>query len=220
MSITQHGRMIFVAAYTYDLSGRPAWYVMSSCPVLGNGCTGDLYAVDGGTPPGATWNGAGLNVSKAGEGTLTFADADNGTFNFTINGVSGSKSIVRQVYATGNTTPAVNYTDLWWNASESGWGVALTHQFSKIFATWYTYDASGKAVWYVASDCAVSGSGCTGDLYQVTGGSPMTSAWSGANKAVVKVGTITFVFGNANDGTMTYTINGVSGSKGITRQPY
>ena len=220
MSITQHGSMIFVAAYTYDQSGQPTWYVMSSCPVLGNGCTGDLYEVTGGTLPTVAWNGSGLKVNKVGTGTLTFTNADNGAFAFTINGTAGSKAISRQVFRAGTTTPAVNYTDLWWNDSESGWGVALTQQFNTIFATWYAYDAAGKAIWYVASDCAVAGSGCTGDLYQVTGGSSLISTWSGAIKATAKVGTITFAFGNANDGTMTYTINGVSGSKKIARQPY
>lgn len=220
MSITQHGSMIFVAVYTYDQAGQPTWYVMSSCPVIGNGCSGDLYEVTGGTLPTVAWNGSGLKVNKVGTGTLTFTNADNGAFAFTINGTAGSKAISRQVFRAGTATPTVNYTDLWWNASESGWGVALTQQFNTIFATWYAYDAAGNAIWYVASDCTVTDSGCTGDLYQVTGGSSLTSIWSGAMKATAKVGTITFAFGNANDGTMTYTINGVSGSKKIARQPY
>ena len=38
----------------------------------------------------------------------------------------------------------------WWSApagSESGWGLTLAHQDDVIFATWFTYDANGKAMW-------------------------------------------------------------------------
>lgn len=220
MSVTQHGSMIFVAAYTYNQAGQPTWYVMSNCPVGGASCTGDLYEVTGGKLPTVPWSGSGLKVNPVGTGTLTFTNADSATFGFTVNGVAGSKTISRQVFAAGTTTPAVSYTDLWWNASESGWGVALTQQFSTIFATWYAYDAAGNAVWYVASKCVMTGSGCTGDLYQVTGGSSLTSAWNGANKVVTKVGTIAFAFSDAANATMSYNINGETGSKIITRQPF
>lgn len=220
MSITQHGSMVFVAAYTYNQTGQPTWYVMSNCPVGGTSCTGDLYEVTGGTLLTAAWSGSGLKVNPVGKGTLTFTGADSGTFSFTINGAAGSKTISRQVFRAGTATPDVSYTDLWWNAGESGWGVALTQQFGTIFATWYAYDAAGNATWYVASNCAVAGSGCTGDLYHVTGGSSLTSVWNGANKVVTKVGTLTFAFSDAGNGTMSYNINGETGSKIITRQPF
>lgn len=218
MSVSQHGSMIFNAIYTYDQAGQPAWYVMSSCPVSGTSCSGEIYQVTGGTPPTSTWNGAAKVVSSVGTGTLSFADANTGTFSYNINGVSGNKIIYRQVFAADATQPAVDYTDLWWNSNESGWGVALTQQYGMIFAAWYNYDTNGQAIWYVASSCAVASAGCTGDLYRVTGGSALTSVWNGANKVTTKVGTVTFAFTDANNGTMNYSINGVVGSRNITRQ--
>jgi len=218
MSITQHGSNIAVAVYTYDQAGQPTWYVMSGCPVSGNSCTGDLYATSGGTPPTTPWNGSGKVTSNVGTGTLTFANADNGTFDFRINNVIGSKSIARGIFVAGGTQAAVDYNDLWWNPNESGWGVALTHQSGTIFATWYAYDASGKAVWYVSSGCTVAGSSCSNSaLYQVTGGSPLTAAWNGSNKVTSNVGTVTFTFSDANNGLMSYTLNGVPVTRAITR---
>ena len=219
MSITQHGNMIFAAMYTYDDAGLPTWYVIPNCPVSTTNCTGDIYKVVGGTPPAVAWNGAGKLVSKAGSGTLAFTSTGSGTFSFTINNVSGSKAITQQVFATGTTPPAVDYTDLWWNAGESGWGISLTQQFGTIFAAWYTYDSTGKAIWYVVPNCPVSGAGCSGSLYQVTGGKPLTSAWTGTNPAVI-VGSVTFAFTNAANGTMSYLLNGVNASRAITRQVY
>ncbi len=109
-------------------------------------------------------------------------------------------------------------TGLWWNQDESGWGVGLTQQFGVIFATLYTYDFEGRPTWYVASNCVVAADGCTGDLNAVTGGSALTIPWNSANKLVTTVGTIKFAFTDTNTGTMNFTINGVSGSKMITRQ--
>ena len=59
--------------------------------------------------------------------------------------------------AAGQSAPAANYTDMWWNPSESGWGISFAqHSSSQVFAVWYTYDPrertpSGRAkpLWFV-----------------------------------------------------------------------
>lgn len=220
MSVTQHGGMIFNGLYTYDQAGQPVWYVMSECPMNGRSCSGEIYRASGGTSPTQAWDGAKKVVNRVGSGTLTFADANSGTFNFDIDGVAGTKQIERQIFATGTTVPATNYTDLWWNENESGWGVALTRQNDMVFAVLYSYDVNGKAIWYVASSCPVVGNACAGELYQVIGGSALTSTWNGTAKVVTKVGAISFSFSDANRASMTYTINGVAGSRNIIRQGF
>lgn len=226
MSITQHGNMIFAVPYTYDSTGQPTWFAMSSCPILTVGsCTGDIYEVTGGSSPAVSWNGAGKVVSSVGTGTLTFDDDNHGRFAYILNGVSGSKSIERQYFSNGTPQFAIDYTDLWWNAGESGWGVALTQDHGMIFAAWYAYNDKGEAIWFIASSCPLSsnhssGNGCSGDLYQVTGGSPLTATWDGSNKAITKVGSVTFIFFNANNGLMSYTLNGVAGNRTITRHGF
>lgn len=217
LSISQHASTIFAAIYHYDPSGQALWYAMSSCPIVANGCTGEIYQVRGGTPPNVPWNGAGRIVSSVGNGTLTFTDANNGTLSYTINGVAGTKTIARTIFATGSTPPVVDYTDLWWNTSESGWGMALTQEYAMIFVAWYTYDALGNAVWYVASNCPLVSAGCAGDLYKVSGGSPLTVAWKGAGLVVTPVGNVAIAFSDARNGRLNYTIDGVSGSRIITR---
>lgn len=121
-------------------------------------------------------------------------------------------------YTVNTTASPSALTGLWGNQSESGWGATLTQQYDVIFVAMYTYDGAGNPVWYVASNCAVSGAGCQGDLYKVTGGSMPTVTWNGNNKVVTAVGTITLVFTDNDTGTMNYTINGAPGSKAITRQ--
>ena len=108
-----------------------------------------------------------------------------------------ANAITRQVFATGTAPPAVDYTDLWGNPNESGWGVTLTQQFGILFAAWFVYDTTGKPIWYAATNCAVTATGCAGELYRVDSGVPLTKAWNGAKPVATKVGDVTFTFGNA-----------------------
>jgi hypothetical protein len=149
---------------------------------------------------------------------VVFSDADTGTMSYTINGASGSKAITRYVFASGSTAPATDYSGLWMNANESGWGIALTRQSDVTFATIYTYDSNGNPKWYIASSCPMVGSGCSGPLYSVTGGSPLTTSWSSSVPLPTAiVGDLKLSFSDLNNGTMNITLNGASNSKTISR---
>lgn len=95
--------------------------------------------------------------------------------------------------------------------------MAIAQQAANMFLAWYVYDNTGKPVWYVASNCALSGSGCTGTLYR-TSGPPFGPTFNPTQVQVITVGTVSVAFSDASNGTLTYTVNGVSGSKTITRQ--
>ena len=65
-----------------------------------------------------------------------------------------------------------NYEGLWWNApagSESGWGINFAHQGDTIFATWFTYDLTGKGLWLVMAASLTATGTYTGTLVQTTG---------------------------------------------------
>lgn len=220
MSITQHGSTIFLAVYTYDASGLPAWYTLL-CTVTGNNCAGDMFRTFGGSPPTLPWVTSGRTVEKVGTGTLAFADGNSGTFDFVINGVGGNKRISRLDVSTGVTPTEIDFTDIWWNPNESGWGVSMTHRHSNIFIAWYTYDEAGRAKWYVVSGCKLTNAtitaSCTGDLYGVTGGLPLTVPWV-AGRTVAKLeGSMTLQFSDASNALMTYTIGGKPYARLITR---
>jgi YVTN family beta-propeller protein len=113
--------------------------------------------------------------------------------------------------------PAFNVQGLWWRATESGWGVNLAHQGSKVFATWFTYDATGSGLWLVMSNGEHQGNNSyTGALHRTTG--PAFSApFDPSRVAYAQVGSATFSFSDANTGTLTATVDGVTISKPITR---
>jgi hypothetical protein len=122
-------------------------------------------------------------------------------------------------YLSPANAPFADFTDLWWNPAESGWGLNITqHASHVIFAVWYTYDTSGKRTWYfMPSGTWTSSSTYTGPLYSASG-SAFDAPFQGF--APTQVGTGTLRFTDASNGTWSYTVNGASGSEPITRQPF
>jgi hypothetical protein len=115
-------------------------------------------------------------------------------------------------------TVSANYTDLWWNAAETGWGININHQGNKLFATLFTYDADGAPLWLVMSDGARQPDGAyQGTLYRSTGPA-FNAATSGANLTVV--GTMRLVFPSAQQAFLTYTVDGTQVTKTITREVF
>jgi hypothetical protein len=127
-------------------------------------------------------------------------------------------SLAPYLSATASTT---DYTDLWWNPSESGWGLNLIEHASRnIFGVWYTYGLDAKRIWYVIPGGTwIATNVFQGDIY-VTSGPPQTGAFDASRVTRNIVGTGTLTFADANNGTFAFSINGVSGTKAITRQPF
>ena len=114
--------------------------------------------------------------------------------------------------------PLVDYTDHWWNPLESGWGISIhQHTSDRLFAVWFVYSPSGQPVWYTLQPGEwTSSKDYTGPVYKTTGpyfGVPFDSTQVGV--AQVGVGTLSFT--DSNTATFSYTVEGVSGSKPITR---
>ena len=117
------------------------------------------------------------------------------------------------------TTYSVDFTDMWFNANESGWGVNVIQQADMIFATLFVYGADNTPRWYVTGG-GLQGSGSTfsGNLYSTTG-PYFGGAFNPASVGNAIVGSMTLSFSGPNSGTLTYTVNGVSVTKQIQRQP-
>jgi hypothetical protein len=223
VDFTQRRNVIFAAWYTYDVAGNPKWYVASDCAmpagVVGASgtCSGSLYEVAGPAFFGAAFNPNAVNAVQAGTLQVSFRDAGNASMTYTVAGQTRTVAITRQPITGGVTPSAIDYTDLWWNASESGWGLAIAQQYGVMFLAWFVYDSAGKPTWYVASDCAVSATGCSGALYR-TKGPPLGPTFDATSVQVFAVGTASLTFTGSGTGTLNYTVDGVSGSKTISRQ--
>jgi hypothetical protein len=117
----------------------------------------------------------------------------------------------------------MNFQGLWWGApanSESGWGLNLAHQGDTIFASWFTYDTSGRAWWLVMTASKTGPNTYSGTLYQTHGPAFNAVPWSSAAVTNIAAGTGTLVFSDANNGTFNYTVGAVTQSKAITREVF
>ena len=127
--------------------------------------------------------------------------------------------------ATGAAAAGVQAQGLWWSSpasSESGWGLNIAQQGNVIFATWFTYDAAGRAWWLSMTGTRAGASPDTyvGQLIETRG--PAFSAVPFDSNRVTRtvVGSGTLVFDDVNRGSFTYAVNGTQQTKAITRQVF
>jgi len=242
VNFVHQGDQVFATWYTYDTGGNAYWLSMlaSRTTPTGNAYKGDVYVDTG--PPFNNFAGSGVAI-KVGDGTVTLADANNGTFFYEISAggaanVQQTKAITRfslggaQPTCTYSNAPdlaaATNFQDLWWVPAESGWGVNFAHQGNQLFATWYTYDAKsagGNAPLWLSALMARQGTSnvFTGPLTRTSGPRFDNYKASDIVQPVPTVGTVTATFTDGNHATFRYATNGtgnlpvVDQAKSITR---
>jgi hypothetical protein len=231
VNLTQQGDVLFATWFTYDAQGQGMWLVMSNGERVGdNSYAGTLYRTRGPAFNSVPLESTKVAVSAVGSASFSFSDANNGVFRYTVNGVPGAKAITRQVFSTPPTCALglenaglPNYQDLWWSrdGTESGWGVNVTHQGDTLFITWFTYGSGGDGMWLVGSNLARAGNATyAGTLYRTVGPPFDSPAWNASQVGIAPAGHATLVFSDGDNGTFTYTLDGVSQSKPIARQVF
>jgi hypothetical protein len=111
---------------------------------------------------------------------------------------------------------------MWWRGiSESGWGMNLVHQGNTVFATWFTYDADGTDLWLVMDNLQLTGTDTwSGNVYRTSSSPFGVTPYDNSRFAATPVGTATFTFTSPNDGSVTWTVNGTTVTKPITKFNY
>jgi hypothetical protein len=111
---------------------------------------------------------------------------------------------------------AGTHSGIWWNASESGWGINFVQHGDTLFSTMYVYNPSGQPTWYTAVlkpvDTAVNN--YSGELFTAAG--PYFGGFF--NPAAVnarRVGTMSFNAPSFVNATLSYSVDGVSVTKAI-----
>jgi hypothetical protein len=121
-------------------------------------------------------------------------------------------------------TPTTDYSDLWFNANEEGWGANVIQQNNILFVTLFLNNQATAPVWYVASSVQLTSSTATtatftGPLYQTT--APyFGGAFNEANVTNRQVGTLTFNATGISAATLSYSVDGVNVTKSVTRQTW
>ena len=222
ISINQHGGIQFNVIFAYDAAGKPLWYVMPAgiFNAAGTTVTGALYLPT--SSPFSAYDRTKFVVgAPVGNATITYTGNNAATLAYTINGISATKSIQRQLFAPETTAPNLRTNDIWWGtAAEDGWGINIAQQGRVLFPVWYTYDAAGKAIFFTAQNGSWKGTVWSGTVVTHT-----SSAWLGVPYVAsaftaTAVGTIALDFSDASNATMSYTVNGFTQVKRIERVVY
>ena len=150
-----------------------------------------------------------------------------GDFSVIVSDVTGvqltsASFTVKDSYA-GKTAPfpLVNYADHWWNPQESGWGMSIAqHSSDLLFAVWFVYNNSNAPTWYTLQPGRwTNATTFTGPIYKTSG--PFFGGNFDPNQvSITQVGTGTLSFDGYATGTFFYTVEGITGSKSITRLPF
>ena len=112
--------------------------------------------------------------------------------------------------------------DMWWSGPiENGWGMSIVQHGERLFAAIYAYDAAGSPTWYVmpAGSWNAARTAFSGDLYSPRG-APFDAYDVAKLRPGAPVGQATITFSSASEGSLDFTIDGITGRKAISRQEF
>ena len=230
LALTQQGDVIVADWLTYDDAGRATWLATAARKIAEGSYVGILYAFTSSPFDCLSYDCEGLSGGrKIGPVMLTFDDASNGSFTYTLGGTRIVKAITREAFGpmptcaldpAADPVQATNFQGLWWGAPEGadpGWGLYLAHQGDVVFAIWMTYDRDGSALWLSAAAPKSDSGDYSGTLYRTTGPAP-DPVFDTAQVLATPVGSVRLAFGSGNSGTFTWTFGGTTRTEVITRE--
>lgn len=123
------------------------------------------------------------------------------------------------------TVYSTDFTDLWFNVNEEGWGFNVIQQGNTLFGTLFVYGNDQTARWFVASDMKPLNTtpgqfAFTGKLYQTTGPFFGAGTFNESLVGVTEVGDITIFFTTTGTATLNYNVGANAVTKQITRQTF
>lgn len=232
INFAHQGDTIFATWFTYDTTGKAWWLSMTATKTAPNVYSGALVQTNGPAFSAMPFDPSAVTHTVVGNATLTFADANTAQFTYTVNGVTQTKTLIREAFGvlpicTFGTQPnlalATNYQDLWWASpagSESGWGINLTEESGVIFGTWFTYDVDGSPLWLSVTATNTAPGIFTGTLLKTSGPSFSAVPFDPNKVMRTEVGPATFAFRDGANATFSYTVGNVSQVKTITREVF
>jgi hypothetical protein len=224
LTITQHAsNQVFMVWYDYDAAGKQLWRVMPGGAWNDRVLAGTLYETDG--PPyfQGAFDPSRVKLTPVGVATMDFRDENNATLvhRSAAGAVQSTTPISRMQFGDLTKVQAENFADIWYNAAESGWGLGISQQGDRVFATWYVYDEAGEPMWIIMPDSVLqlefngftARPAARGDIY-TTRGTP------GGGYTTTKVGTAHLFFRSLNSADLDYTAFGKTSTVQVTRIPF
>jgi hypothetical protein len=227
-NLTHQGDVLYGTWYSYADDGKPMFLTVEGRLGDDGSFSGPVYRIAG--TPFQLINGsqAFTAVTEVGAATMSFDASGKLALEYSVDGTTQSKQLERFTFdpaapecvgTTESRAGADNYSDLWWNASEPGWGLTLSHQGDIIFVLWYTYGEEGRDQWISGATLVRQADGSyAGALQRPSAGTPLLQIDGPATSfPVTEVGSASLTFSDGETGSFSYTLDGVTQTKAITR---
>ncbi|MGZ5088840.1 MAG: hypothetical protein ACXWHB_14855 [Usitatibacter sp.] len=118
-------------------------------------------------------------------------------------------------------TVTPDYTDMWWNSDESGWGANVIQQGDTMMVTLFVYDANRNPTWFVAPSVVYQGNSVfTGQMYETTGPWYFPRTFDASSVTVNAVGTLTFTATDPTHAVLQYSVGALVVNKNVMRQSW
>ena len=108
--------------------------------------------------------------------------------------------------ALAQAAAATDYTDIWFNPSEAGWGMNVVQSDAFLFLTFFIYGADSKPTWFTGQVTLDASNNFNGTLIATTG-TYYILPWAGFTAAAA--GTASFQPLTPYTARLVYTVNGV-----------
>jgi len=210
VTIADHESNLFGVLYAYRADGKPVWYTIPGGTFSSDRRTfsGDIYMTRGPSYTSATFDASQVVASKVGTATFDFAPsgqpAGSAVLSYSINGVTKSSHIERQSFGSAAPQWGADFTDLYFNPAESGWGVALAQHGNNVFGVWYAYDTDGQPRWFVLPGVQfTSATSFNAKVYSTTGPYYGNPAFDASAVKVSEVGSAAFTMNMGAGATAT-----------------
>lgn len=93
------------------------------------------------------WNGSSTSATVVGSGTLTALSPERMVMTYTLKGRTGGEPLTFLSFGTPGSAP--NYTGLWFDQTQPGWGFTVNSQQQTQLIAAYTYDTQGLPFWTI-----------------------------------------------------------------------
>ena len=230
VNIVHQGSILFVAWYTYGADGKPLWLLTAATRQADGRYTGQINTFDGQPFNLINNTQAWTATSVVGSASVSLAADGKLDFGYTLNNITQAKRLEKLAFVanpptcgftTGSRVGATNYTDVWWNAAESGWGLSMIHQGDSIFIAWYTYGSNNKPQWITGLASRQSNGSYTGTLSRAVSGTPFSQINGPATVfPLPTVGNFQLTFSNGENVSFNYTVDGITQTKALSRYVY
>jgi hypothetical protein len=103
INLSHQGDTLFATWFTYALDGTPLWLSVTAPKTAPGVYAGTLYQTTGPAFNAVPFDPTKVGLTAVGTATFTFADGNDATFAYDVNGTQQAKAITRQVFQTPGT---------------------------------------------------------------------------------------------------------------------